>query len=67
MKSIFEKSQDIDFHKKFHESMDKRSIKMYCLAGRDILVATLKKESQFKTIQEALASEYERMGKEQEA
>lgn len=49
--SIFD--HDMDVHRKVYESPDKRSLMLYCCAGRDISVATLKPDSRFKTVQEA--------------
>jgi len=52
--SIF--SEEMDIHRKVYESPDKKTVMLYCLAGREILVASLKPESRFKSVQEAYAA-----------
>jgi len=46
----------MDKHRTAHESLDNKSILLFCFAGRDILIATLKPTSKFQKVQDALAA-----------
>eukprot|EP00350_Pseudokeronopsis_sp_OXSARD2_P005818 CAMPEP_0170565644 /NCGR_PEP_ID=MMETSP0211-20121228/79324_1 /TAXON_ID=311385 /ORGANISM="Pseudokeronopsis sp., Strain OXSARD2" /LENGTH=91 /DNA_ID=CAMNT_0010886581 /DNA_START=1621 /DNA_END=1896 /DNA_ORIENTATION=- len=55
---LFKDQIGIDFNRKLYESPNGRALILYCLAGREILVATLKSHSPYLTVQDALASAY---------